>query len=84
MNTAADFLSHLEVDPNKKIFLKIRKDIPTKPYEVNIQSTGFAPEEPVFSDTTDQQESSEKEIWKRKAEARNAIPNDPQVITLSC
>ena len=26
----------------------------------------------------------EKESWKRKKEARNAIPNDPPVITVSC
>ena len=30
-NTAADFLSRLEMDPNEKIFLKIREDITTKP-----------------------------------------------------
>ena len=30
MNIAADFLSRLEMDPNEKIILKIREDIPTK------------------------------------------------------
>ena len=48
MNTAADFLSSLEMDPNEKVNLKIREDIPTKPIEVNIDSTGIAQEEPVF------------------------------------
>ena len=48
MNTAADFLSRLEMDPNKKIVLKIKEDIPTKPIEVNIESTGIAQEETVF------------------------------------
>ena len=84
MNTAADFLSRLEIDPNEKIFLKIREDIPTKPIEVNIESTGIAQEETVIFDPTDQQETTEKELWKRKEEARNAIPNDPPVITVSC
>ena len=84
MNTAADFLSRLEMDPNEKTILKIREDIPTKPIEVNIVSTGFAQEEPVSFDTTDQQETTEKELWTRKEEARNAIPHDPQVITVSC
>ena len=37
MNTAADFLSRLEMDPNEKVILKIREDIPTKPIEVNIE-----------------------------------------------
>ena len=84
MNTAADFLSLLEMDPNEKVILKIREDIPTKPIEVNIESTGIAQEEPVFSDPTDHQETTEKELWKRKEEVRNAIPNDPPVITVSC
>ena len=84
MNTAADFLSRLEMDPNKKVLLKIREDIPTKPIEVNIESTGIAQEEPVFSDPTDHQETTEKELWKRKEEVRNTIPNEPPVITVSC
>ena len=60
MNTAADFLSRLERDPNEKIILKTRKDIPTKPIEVDIESTGIAQEEQVFHDPTDQQETTEK------------------------
>ena len=82
-NTAADSLSRLEVDLKEKIFLKIRENIPTKSIEVNIESTGIAQEEPVFFDTTDQQETAEKELWKRKEEARNAISNDPTVLTVS-
>ena len=84
INTAAEFLFRLEMDLNEKIIFKIREDIPTKPVEVNIESTGIAPEEPVFFDPTDQQMTTEKELWKRKEEARNAIHNDPPVITVSC
>ena len=84
MNTAADFLSRLEMDPNEKVILKIREDIPTKPIEVNIESTGIAQEEPVFFDHTDQQETTEKELSKRKDEVRNAITKEPPVITVSC
>ena len=83
MNTAADFLSRLEMDPNEKIVLYVREDFPTKPIDVNIESTGIAQEEPVFFDTTDQQNTTEKEPWKRKEEARNSIPNDPPVITVA-
>ena len=83
MNTAADFLSRLEMDPNGKIILRIREDIPTKPIDVNIEPTGIAQEKPVFVDTTDQEQTTEKQLWKRKEEARNAIPNDPPVITVS-
>ena len=84
INTAADFLSRLEMDPNDKIILKIREDIPTKPIEVNIEFTGIAQEELVFFDPTDHQETTEKELWKRKEEVRNTIPNEPPVITVSC
>ena len=84
MNTAADTLSRLEMDPNEKAFLKIREDIPTKPIEVNRESTGIAQEETVFFDPTDQQETTEKDLWKRKEDAQNAIPNDPPVIKVSC
>ena len=83
MNTAADFLSRLEMDPNEKIILIIREDIPSKPIEVNIESTDIAQEKQVFFDPTDQQETTEKELWKLKEEAPNAIPNDPPVITVS-
>ena len=68
----------------EKIFLKIREDIPTQPIEVNIESTGIAQEETVFFDPADQQETTEKDLWKRKDEARNARPNDLPVITVSC
>ena len=84
MNTAADFLSRLEMDPNEKINLKIREDIPTKAIEVNIESTGIAQEEQVSFNPADPLETTETELWKRKEEARNAIPSDPPVITVSC
>ena len=78
------FLPRLEMDPNEKLFLRIREDIPTKPIEVNIESTGIAQEQPVFFDTTDQHETTEKELCKLKDKARNTVPNDPAVITVSC
>ena len=72
------------MDPNEEQTLELREDIPTKPIEVNIEFTGIAQEEPVFFDTRDQQETTERKLWTRKREARNAIPNDPPVITVSC
>ena len=78
-------LSCLEMDPNeKKTILKIREDIRTKPIEMSIESTGIPQEEPVFFDTTDREETTQKELWSRKEEAQNAIPKDPPVITVSC
>ena len=84
MNTAAEFLSCLETDPNEKIISKIREDFPTKLIEVNTESTGIPQEEQVFFDPTEQQETTEKELWKRQEELRKAIFNDPPVITVSC
>ena len=51
---------------------------------MNIESTGIVQEEHVFHGPTDQQETTDKELCTRKEEARNAIPNDPPVITVSC
>ena len=51
---------------------------------MNIESTGIAQEEPVFFDTTDQFETTEKEVWKLKEEKQNAIANNPPVVTVSC
>ena len=51
---------------------------------MNIEATGIAQEETVFFDPTDQQETTEKELWKRKEEVRNGIPNEPPVIRVSC
>ena len=72
------------MDASERIKLKIREDIPTKPIEVNIEPTGIVQEDPVILDTTDQQETTEKELWKRKEQTHRAIPEDPTVITVSC
>ena len=77
-------LSRLKIDPNENIALKTREDIPTEPIELNIESTRIAQKEPVFFDTIDQQETTDKDFWRRKEEARNAIPNEPPVITVWC
>ena len=83
MNTATDSLSRLEMDPNVEKVLKIRKVIPNKRIEVNVESTGIAQENVVPFYTADRQETT-KGLWKRKKEARKAIPIDPRVITVSC
>ena len=48
LNTAADFLFRLEMDPNDKTNRKIGEDIPTKRIELNIDSKGIAQEELIF------------------------------------
>ena len=50
------------MDPNEKVFLKTKEDLPIKPIEVNNETIGIAKEEMVFSDTTDHYETTEKEL----------------------
>ena len=39
-NTAADYLSLLEVDPKDKLVIQILEDVQTLPIEINVQSAG--------------------------------------------
>ena len=39
INTAADFLSRLDISPKEKVLLQVREDIETTPFQVNIQSS---------------------------------------------
>ena len=47
-NTAADFLSRLEISPKEKLILRIKEDIPTTPNELHVQSAGVPEEEQIF------------------------------------
>ena len=47
-NTAADYLSRLEISPKEKRILRIREDIPTTPIELHVQSAGVAEEEQIY------------------------------------
>ena len=66
VNTAADFLSRLDLKVTEKIQLKIREDVPTTPIEVTTPSSDVADEEQVFFTQTDEQEGTEKQILQRK------------------
>ena len=65
-NTAADFLSRLELTPKEKVQLKLRDDILTSPIEVNLQSSDVADEEKLFF-LPDEGDESEQEIFDQKA-----------------
>ena len=58
-NTAADFLSRLELTPKEKVQLKLRDDILTSPIEVNLQSSDVADEEQLFF-LPDEEDESEQ------------------------
>ena len=72
MNTAADFLSRLDLDPKEKVQLLIRDDIQTTPIEVHIQSSNVAEEEQFYFLPDDDIET-EEQIWERKQRARKKI-----------
>ena len=80
MNTAADFLSRLDISPKEKVVLQIREDIQTTPIQVNIQSSDIHEEDQFFFLPEDDSET-EKDIWERKQRARKKIysPQDHQI-----
>ena len=79
-NTAADYLSRLEICPKEKLILRIREDISTTPIELNVQSAGVTEEDQIFY--TDDNEETEEQIWQRKKDARSNPTNQLPDITL--
>ena len=49
------------------MILRIREDIPTTPIELHVQSAGITEEEKIFY--TEDEDETEKQIWKRKKQA---------------
>ena len=66
VNTAADFLSRLELKVTEKIRLKIREDIHTTPIEVTTSSSDVADEEQTFFTHADDGKESEEQTLERK------------------
>ena len=81
-NTAADFLSRLELTPKEKVQLKLRDDMITAPIEVNLQSTDFADEEQLFF-LPDEEEESEQETFARKALSKQRAVDEKEQQNLS-
>ena len=70
VNTAADFLSRLELKVTERIHLKIREDVQTTPIEVTTSSSDVADEEQFFFTQTEDQDESEEQILQRKKQSR--------------
>ena len=70
VNTAADFLSRLELKVTEKIRLKIREDIQTTPIEVTTSSSDVADEEQIFFTQADNNDESEENTIERKEQSR--------------
>ena len=61
-NTAADYLSRKEIDPNYKLILKLREDVETRLFKVNVQPVGVLEEEEIFF--TEEGDETEEQISK--------------------
>ena len=73
VNTAADFLSRLELKVTEKIRLKIREDIPITPIEVTTSSSDVADEEQfIFTHADDGKESEEQTLERKEQSRQNA------------
>ena len=77
VNTAADFLSRLELKVMEKIRLKIREDIQTTSIEVTISSSDVADEEQFFFTHADDNDGSKEQTHERKDQSRQ---NPKQVV----
>ena len=79
-NTAADYLSRMEMDPTEKLVLKVRADVETQPIEVNVQSAGVSEEEQVFF--TEEDNETEEQIWERKRQSKAGLKVEETVIQI--
>ena len=70
VNTAADFLSRLELKVTQRIRLKIREDVQTTPIEVTTSSSDVADEEQFFFTQPDHPDETEEQILQRKEQYR--------------
>ena len=70
VNTAADFLSQLELKVTERIRLKISQDVQTTPIEVTTSSSDVADAEQFFFTQTNGQDETEKQVLQRKEQSR--------------
>ena len=70
VNTAADFLSRLELKVTEKIRLKIRENIQTTPIEVTTSSSDVADEEHFSFTQADKNDESEEQTLERKEQSK--------------
>ena len=70
VNTAADFLSRLELKVTEKVHLKIREDVQTTPIEVSTSSSDVADEEQFSFTQTDSQDETEEQILQREEQSQ--------------
>ena len=69
----------MEMDPTKKLVLKIRADVETKPIGVNIQSAGVSEEQVFF---TEEDNETEEQIWEKKRQSKAGLEVAETVIQI--
>ena len=75
VNTAADFLSRLELKVTEKIRLRIREDVQTTPIEITTSSSDVADEEHFFFGQADGRDETEKQTLERREQSRKRQQN---------
>ena len=79
VNTAADFLSRLELRVTGKIRLKIREDIHSTPIEVTTSSSDIADEEKFSSHTQTTEKSQKNKPLDEKSNRNKMRSNGPRM-----
>ena len=75
-NTAADYLSRLDISSKEKLILRNREDILTTPIELHVQSAGVSEEEQIlYTDYTEDNDETEGQILQRKKDAMDNPAN---------
>ena len=82
-NTAADFLSRIDLNPKKGVELKIRNDITIPPIQINLQSTDVADEEQLFFLPEETIETEEEILVQKEQATQNARDEEMTKIKLS-
>ena len=70
VNTAADFLSRLELEVTEKIRLKMREHVQPTPIEVTTSSSDIADEDQFFFAQVDGEDETEEQTLERKEQSR--------------
>ena len=73
INTAADFLSRVELKVTEKIHLKIWENVQTTPIEASTSSSDVADEEQFLFTQTDSQGETEEQILHRKEQSQKKV-----------
>ena len=75
-NSAADFLSWIDLNPKEKVELKIRDDITICPIQVNLQSIDVADEEQLFFLPDTNSRAFDYRTFKSNSRTNRKAPRD--------